>query len=177
MLWAGIVAYLSAAAVVMWPVWDCLLTPFESYRPTLTWTVEATNALRLAALRDAGETAAAYCYHRLTVFSACLIGFAIILGLIGSFLPGSRQVPDPIRLMILTIVSILAYSAFSNGAVIAAYLWTSGAVATNVGGMPALWFLSTAASTVSIAWTAALLLHAVMLLLHAQRPLSRIPFY
>ena len=168
----GTVAYVASGIALAWSAGDVLLNDMPTYKPAFTWTFSSANDLRTWALIEEGRTDVAILYRRFAYFSTYFIGFSIMVGALGAFLRPRLAKADPLLLMGLTIASVLGYSGFANGAACLEWLWSVGALPAAIGAWPAFWFLSIAAATLLIAWTAGLLLHDVLVLALTQRERS-----
>lgn len=171
------VAYLAAATVFAIAGRGDLFAPVLTYKPSFSWLLSSANEVRVDALVSAGLTPVAWVYRRLEAFSAMLVIAAALIGFVGGFAQPRRQEADPVVLMAMTVLSILLYAFFSNGTAFMEWLWLSEALPVRLSAIPAVWLVSMASATILIAWTAALLLHDLVVLALTARTRRHDPLY
>jgi hypothetical protein len=159
---AATLSYLAASAVFLWSASGSLGDAIHTYHPVFSWSLAEITAARTVSLMDAGEAGLAVAYSQLSYFSAIFIFALMAAGIVAPFIGRARVLADPVVLMLMTVISVLMFAAFSNGPVFADMLWQARALPFNLANLPAFWFTTMVFGTLLVGWTLALLIHDIL---------------
>lgn len=152
-------AYLAATCVFLWSSFGGLTGAVHTYHPNFTWSLETITAARIAGLADAGLVNLAGAYSGLSQFSFLFVVIVTLVGVVTPFFGSERILSDPVKLMLMMVISIFLFAAFTNGPVFSDLLWQARALPFNLANLPAFWFGTMISATLLIGWTLGIVAH------------------
>ncbi len=159
---AATLSYLAASGVFLWSASGSLGDAIHTYHPIFSWSLAEITTARTVSLVDSGEQGLAVAYSQLSYFSGIYILGLSAAGVVAPFIGRARVIADPVVLMLMAVISVLLFAAFSNGPVFADMLWQARALPFNLANLPAFWFTTMVFGTLMVGWTLSLLIHDIL---------------